>query len=111
MSTNRPQQTAENKYLETHMVVSTGNIEEKTNNWLRQQGLISAQCAGSVDPYPALTVAANPYGFFVAVPDHKDASVSPDLEAIFSIAREMGSGYVYIDRDGPYHANLPHYDW
>lgn len=94
--------------------LSNHHVSLATSFWLRQQGLRAAQVESDADPFPAITLGATPYGWFIYVPTVEKLQapdIPPDLKAVLEYAHAKGFSYLLFDRDAELIEELPTFDW
>lgn len=96
----------------TYLDLSTGHLSRDTRNFLEKEH--NSATRGAMG-WPAMTIAAYEYGWFITVPDFKLVSEAQmdsmphDLGTCLLLASAEGAELLRFDADGYIDGDLPYY--
>ena len=100
--------------IHTYLDLSTGHLTEATRDLLDRAAGDLSLSRGTINGWPAMSIAACPNGWFMTVPyefdPHQWRALPQDLGTVLSYARRNNVTLVRFDSDGDTVADLPFYE-
>jgi hypothetical protein len=99
----------------TYLDLSTAHLTQRTTELLEQVADHKRHDSAGGQPvgWPAMTISAYEYGFFITVPEHGEDldQVPEDLRTVLKYAQKIGVCLLRFDRDADEQSDLPRYVW